>query len=198
MDLQVRGDVKKFTRHLSKVQKKQVPFATARALTWTVKDIQKAIIKKIPSIFNVTRKWWAAKQPTGIKIIPAKKIRLIASVFTKAHWGILQEKGGTKRPHKSKNLIIPTDKVPKSRRKAGGASVMLKNKNVFSTKRGIYRRKGGKKRKNQTLELLYTKERTAQVQPRFNFKRMARRVAIARFKHNFFKSLSMALKSARR
>jgi len=48
---------------------------------------------------------------------------------------------------------------------------MLKGKKVFSTARGIYRRKGGKKSKG--IELLYHKEKSANIKPRFNCKQTA-------------------------
>lgn len=195
ISINVKSNVKQFTRHLTKIEKKQIPFATARALTWTAQDVQKWLIKKIPAIFNVTKKWWLKQQPTGIRIKPAKKNHLISSVYTKAYFAPLQEEGGTKRPTRSKNLVIPTKKVPKSRRKSGGATAMLKGKKVFSTSRGIYRRKGGKKSKS--LELLYHKESSANVKPRFNFKRTAHTIATRMFKRNFLKSLASALKSAR-
>jgi len=195
ISINVKSNVKQFTRHLTKIEKKQVPFATARALTWTAQDVQKWLIKKIPAIFNVTKKWWLKQQPTGIKIKPAKKNHLISSIYTKAYFASLQEEGGTKRPTRSKNLVIPTKKVPKSRRKSGGAVVMLKGKKVFSTSRGIYRRKGGKK--SRAIELLYHKDSSANVKPRFNFKKTAHRIATRMFKRNFLKSLASALKSAR-
>jgi hypothetical protein len=157
--------------------------------------VQKRLIRKIPAIFNVTKKWWLKQQPTGIKIKPAKKNHLVSSIYTKAYFANLQEEGGTKRPTKSKNLVIPTKRVPKSRRKAGGASIMLKGKKVFSTARGIYRRKGGKKSKS--IELLYHKEKSANIRPRFNFKQTAYSITTRMFKRNFLKSLASALKSAR-
>lgn len=195
ISINVKSNVKQFTRHLNRIEKKQVPFATARALTWTAQDVQKWLIKKIPSIFNVTKKWWLKQQPTGIKIKPAKKNDLVSSIYTKAYFANLQEEGGAKRPTRSKNLVIPTKKVPKSRRKAGGAAVMLKGKKVFSTARGIYRRKGGKKSK--TIELLFHKERSANINPRFNFKQTAHSIATRMFKRNFLRSLANALKTGR-
>lgn len=197
LSINFKSNVKEFTRGLDKIQKKQVPFATARALTWTAQDAQKGIIQRIPRIFNVSKKWWLKQQPTGIKITPAKKIRLISSVYTMAYFAALQEMGGTKRPHRSSILIIPTKKVPKSRRKSGGAKAMLKNKNVFSTKTAIFRKKGGKKRKNQKLELLYIKEQSANVRARFSFARTVKTIANRKFSRNFIKSLEMALKTAR-
>ena len=193
--LSVRSNVKEFTRGLDRVQKRQVPFATARALTWTAQDAQKEIIIKIPSIFNITKKWFLKQQPTGIKITPAKKLRLIASVYTVAYFAKLQEFGGTKRPRKGKNLLIPTERVPKSRRKSGGAGIMLKQKKTFSTKTGVYRRKGPKKK--SVVELLFWRSRDADIKPRFGFRRMAREIAKRRFARNFKRSLSKALATAR-
>lgn len=192
-----KSNVKAFTKDMKAVERKQVPFATARALTWTAQDAQKDIQGKIKSIFNVTRKWWLKQQATGIKIKPAKKDNLKSSVYTDAYFAELQEEGGTRKPHKSGKLTIPTKKVPKSRRKAGGAKQMLQSDKVFATERGIYRRKGGKKRKNQKRELLYHKAASAKVSPRFGFMRMAEKVAKTKFSSNFWKSFKKAIKTAR-
>ena len=85
-DLNVRSNAKEFTRYLDRVQKKQVPFALARALTWTVQDCQTGIIDRIGKVFRSRVKWWLKKQPTGIKIEPAKKDSLTACVYTKAYF----------------------------------------------------------------------------------------------------------------
>lgn len=193
--MSIESDIKKATRGLTKIQKKQVPFATARALTWTVQDAQKEIIESIPSNFNVTKKWWLKQQPTGIKIRPAKKNRLVASVYTQAFFADLQERGGTKHPYKSRNLLVPTGKVPKSRRKAGGAAVMLRGKKVFQTSKGIYRRKGSKK--SPIVELLFTRAPSAKIRPRFEFRRTAQKAARKNFRRNMRRSLDKALATAR-
>jgi hypothetical protein len=195
LKISVRSNVKEFTRGLTRKQKTQVPFATARALTWTAQDVQKAIIEHIPRAFNVTKKWWLKQQPTGIKIRPANKTNLSARVYTNAHFARLQEEGGTKRPAKAANLLVPTSKVPKSRRKSGGAAVMLKQKKTFSTRKGIYRRKGPKK--SSVVEMLFARTKTAHIQPRFGFKRTAIKTVRARFKRNFKRSLSKALDTAK-
>lgn len=196
LKISVRSNVKEFTRGLTRIQKKQVPFATARALTWTAQDVQKAIMERIPRVFNVTKKWWLKQQPTGIKVRPAKKTHLASRVYTEAHFADLQEDGGTKRPRQSKSLLVPSNKVPKSRRKSGGAAAMLKGKKTFSNRKGIYRRKGPKR--NQTVELLFARTKTAHIRPRFGFKRTAVKTVRARFKRNFARSLSKALETAKR
>ena len=194
MELNVRAETKKVERYLNRIQRRQLPFAIARALTWTVQDAQKSIIAAIPHIFRVTKKWWLKTQPTGIKIRPATKIHLTATVYTNAPFADLQESGGTKRP-RGRMIAVPTAKTPKSRRKAGGAAVMMKQKKTFATKTGIYRRKGGKK--NQTIEKVFTFTKKARVRPRFGFKDIARKVAVRRFPNHFYKSLTQALRTAR-
>ncbi len=194
VEMNVKADIREVTRYLNKVQKRQVPYAIALALTRTVQDAQKSLIAAIPHIFKVTKKWWLKNQPTGVKIRPATKADLTASVYTNAPFAGLQEEGGIKRPRK-KFLAVPTKNTPKSRRKAGGAGVMMKQKKTFATASGIYRRKGGKR--NQTIEKLYTFTEKARVRPRFGFKDIARKVALHRFKKNFETALTKALRTAR-
>lgn len=195
MELNIKSNVKSFTRYLSTVQRKQVPFALARALTWTAQDCQKAIQDSIPKRFTVTKKWWLKQQPTGIKIKPAKKDKLWAVVYTEAYFAKLQEDGGIKTPFRAKKLQVPTDKVPKSRKKAGGAAVMLGQKKVFSNRRGVFRKVGRKKERR--VELLFWKTRSAVITARFGFKAMAYKTAAKVFDENFRRSLAKALKSAR-
>jgi hypothetical protein len=207
--LSVKSDVKQLTRHLDKIQKKQVPFATARALTWTVKEMQADISRQIPDIFNTTRKWWLAQQPTGIKITPAKKTELVAAVYCRAPFLHLQEYGGIKIPFRGRGLLVPSPLVPKYGRKAGGAIKVLNGKKILraggtaggdpvvhapSGTRGVFRRKG---KARLPIERLYAYTPNAHILPRFGFRRMAAHKARQRFAANFNKSLAMALKSAR-
>lgn len=196
IDIDVKADTKDFVRRLTRHQRKQVPYATAVSLTRTVQDAQGSMIAAIPHIFNVTKKWWLKQQPTGIKIRPATKLKLLASVYTDAYFAALQERGGTKTPHAGRVLAIPTDKVPRSRRKAGGARTMANQKKAFVTDSGIYRRKGGKR--SRVVEKLFTFSKSAQVRPRFRFKEIVSKVARRRFKAHFVRELGKALRSTRR
>ena len=193
--LVVKSNIKEFSRWMNNVEKKQLPYATAVALTRTAQDVQSYIIDAITRIFNVTKKWWLKQQPTGIKIKSAKKTDLHSSIYTNAYFADLQEDGGTKRPHDNRTMAVPTDNTPKSRRKSGGAKTMMQQKKTFSIASGIYRRKG--KGKNSTLEKLFTYTKTASIRPRFNFKSMAMRIASRQFPKRFAESLTKALKSAR-
>lgn len=201
----VKSNVKGFTKYLNRVQRKQVPFATARALTWTVKEAQNKLIKAMPSTFNVTKKWWLAKQPTGIRIKPASKVNLIATVYTNAYFLPLQEDGGIKIPLKGRGILIPTERTPKYGRKAGGSRKVMAGKKIVrrggtsggspiatmqSGKRGVFRRRG---KKRLPIDLLYSYVATARIKPRMRFKSRAYRVARRSFDTNFGKSLSMAV-----
>jgi len=209
ISLSVKSDVKKLTRHLTKIQKKQVPFATARALTWTVKEIQKGIANDIPKIFKTTRKWWMPRQPTGIKIKPAKKDNLRAIVYSIAYFLHLQEFGGIKIPFRGRGILVPTPLTPKYGRKAGGAQKVMAGKKILraagkasgapvvrapSGTKGVFRRKG---KARLPIERLYAYTPTAHILPRLGFRRRAAHKARQRFRANFEKSLAMALKSAR-
>ncbi len=209
LKINVKSNVKKFTRNLNNIQRKQIPFATARALTWTAGAAQTDIQKKIPKTFQTTRKWWLKQQPTGVKVRPAKKNALTATVYTNAYFAKLQEEGGLKAPFKAGGLLIPSDKVPKYGRKAGGARKVLQQKKVLkrggmaggdpvitlkSGKRGVFRRRT---KKRLPIELMYTYVPQASVRGRFGFKKTAATAAKRDFEKLFAKSLNMALKSAR-
>lgn len=145
MSLSVMSNVKDFARHLDKVQKKQLPFATARALTWTAKESQKEIAAAMPRTFNVTKKWWTQKQPTGIKVKSAKKADLEAIVYTTAYFMKLQEEGGIKFPFRGRGILVPTALTPKYGRRSGGSKKLIAGVKVLKFKKGTKAGAGGKR-----------------------------------------------------
>lgn len=124
----VTSNVREFVKYLDNAQKKQVPFATARGLTWTAKAAQKDLQEAMPETFKVTRKWWLEQQPTGIKVKPAKKAELQADVYTRAYFAFLQEEGGIKLPFRGRGILIPTPITPKYGRRSGGAVKVMAGK----------------------------------------------------------------------
>jgi len=84
--LNIKGDLKNITRHLNRVQKKQIPFAASLAINNTLKQVVKAekaqIVKKLdrPTPFTVN----------AFKINWSKKHRLHGEVVIKpAQWNYL-------------------------------------------------------------------------------------------------------------
>lgn len=199
IEMSVKAEVKEATRYLTRVQRKQLPFATARALTWTAQAAQKEIQEEIPQRFKVTKKWWLKQQPTGIKIAPATKQKLEASVFTRAHFARLQEDGGTKRPFKSSKIAVPSDNVKaKKNRRSGAVREQSAKPKVFyantkSGNRALFERKS----KNR-VKLLYTFTSTARVFKRFRFVETGERAVRENFNKLFNSSLAKALRTARR
>lgn len=207
LSFNVKSNVKEFTRGLTNTQKRQIPFATARALTRTAQAGQKDIQEAIPNIFNTTKKWWLKQQPTGIKIKPAKKTDLEAVIYTRAYFAKLQEQGGIKTSYQGGGILVPTERVPKYGRKSGGAAKVIAGKKILrrggkanaspfltmkSGHKGVFRRKSKK-----TVELLYTFTPRASIQPRFGFHRLAMQSAKKHFGKEFHKSLKSALRTAR-
>lgn len=191
--IEVRDNLVDFERKLTKLEKKDLPFATAVALTRTMQDAQTSIIRAIPHIFRTTKKWWLKQQPTGVKIRGAnfRAAKLTASVFTKAYFAALQEDGGIKTPHRGKLLAVPTASVPKSRRKSGGARKTMNLKKAVANRWGIYLKKGGKK--NPRLEKQFTWAKQAVVPARFGFKAIAAKVTRRRFRQHLDRELAKAV-----
>lgn len=181
------------TKYLNRVERNQVPFATSRALNDTAKAAQGMIISRIGRVFANKKTWWKERQPTGVKIIRSNKKNLSAYVYSKAYFLELHEEGGIKTSKKGNNLAIPAKIAPKRFKKSGGARQLLNsNPRAFSTKTGIYRRRGKKR-----VEKLFTYSRTANINPVLDFKKTTRRAVIKHFERNFKKRLSQALKTAR-
>ena len=193
IDINVKSNTKEFIKGLDKHQKKQLPFATMKALNATAADMRKGVIANIRSKQKSNKAWW--NDPiNGINRIFATKTRLIAAVFTKMPWAHLQEEGGVKKAT-GKNIAIPLDRVPKSRRKAGGARVMGQQQKTFFTRKGLFRKAGGKK--SPRTELLFWFKKTAVIKPLFGFKKTAHKIAVQKFPKHFKYWLDRALRTAK-
>ena len=164
----IRHDVFKLRDQLDDFAKRQMPFATARALTTLASLAKTDVIAALPQRFD---------RPTpftqrGPAITVATKSRLRATVYIKdiqAQYLALQETGGTRQPPKQA-LIVPVDiklnaygNIPK------GQLAKLKGKpNIFVASvngiGGFYQRLPGDK-----LKLLVRFTPQATYKPRFGY-----------------------------
>jgi hypothetical protein len=198
MSISVKSDVKQLMRQLDSVQRRQIPFAVASALTLTAKEAQKEIQADIPNRFRVTKKWWLQQQPTGIKVQPATKQRWWATVFTNAYFAPLQEAGGTKTPYRGSSIVAPSSNVrAATQRRSGGAKEARNKPGVFfgktrTGKTAMYRRKS-----KRQVELLYVFMRTARVKKRFGFKQQAVATVRRVFSRILKQRLDQAIATAR-
>jgi hypothetical protein len=209
MEFDVRFFVKDAMQYMSRVQKSQIPYATMVALSRTARDMRLRIVDMIPERFNVTRKWWLPRQPTGIRTQTATKANLSAAIYSRAYFLPLQEDGGVKFPDVGRGLLIPTYLTPKRARisgrhdlildgprtlrkggKAGGSPIFT----MKSGKMGVFRRKT---KKRLPVNMMYTFKPSALVRKRFGFAKEIERHVYKTFKLHFFDALANAVRTMR-
>lgn len=184
----------------------QIPFAAARALTWTAQDAQKQVQRELPQRFTIRNTF----VKRGIRVKPAKKTKLQSSVFTRSDgkfsidFMFQQETGGTKRG-RSGDIAVPTDIA---RRKSGKRGIITKrmrqkalnrNSNEFfkatmpDGTKGIFKRRSGKR---LPLDMYFVLIPSAPVDARFEFESTVKHIGSTRMERNFALSLTDALQSA--
>jgi hypothetical protein len=203
----VKGDMKPIIKHLSKTQKKQIPFAAAQAINNTLFDIMKAEKAQMPKKLD---------RPTpftmkAFKINKAKKTELIGDIHVMPErYKYLKYaiEGGTR----TGNIGVPTKHAKLNKygnipmRKKG----LIKNKNQFIGKinnlsgvweRGHYSKSGSFTSKGKSastaLKLVVAFEKTVNYEKRFPFYKIAEGVARKKFQRNFQKTLRRAIQTAR-
>jgi hypothetical protein len=193
LKIRVISDIDRFTTNMDDAGKRQVPFALARALTWTAKDAQGDVRADLPKKFTLRNNFVSG----GIKIVPARKGAPEAIVGSITPFMQRQEEGGTKTGKGGHRIGIPVkvkrnkrDIVPKSR---WPAAVRGQPK-TFVAKTGsgigILRRVG---RARYPLQILYWLKRGVKVQPRFGFKNTTGTSVTEHFGSRFVESLSQAM-----
>lgn len=199
----VQSDIDKaFGKLQAIVDKKQWDFATARALTWTAKDVQAEVVKNMRSRFKIRREWVI----NGIRIKPVSKNSVNGAsidVYSRDYFMGLQEFGGDKIAH-NKYIAIPTKMVrtrsngiiPMSDRpKALGDRV---EQVVINGTRFLALKKGRKSKKNGAkLRLLYVLVPKAKIGKKLHLADDGLRIAKSNFIPNFQKSLEDAIRTAR-
>jgi hypothetical protein len=73
-----------------------------------------------------------------------------------------------------------------------GPEKVLAQKNVFSNRKGIFKKTGGKK--NPVVKKMFTRTPSANIKPIFQFGETARRLALANFPSKFLQNLAKAIR----
>lgn len=189
----VKTNVDKAMRSLAGELKRQIPFAVAKGLTQTAKDVQRAETEAINKDFD---------RPTpftqrAVGIAPATKLSQAARVFLKdiqAQYLGIQVEGGTRLP-KRRALVLPGSglklnqygNIPRGRVKA-----LLARKDVFSGKvRGV----GGlwQRQKIGPPKLMIAYQQQAQYRKRLPFYEVAQRTIERTVTRNLEAALRQAL-----
>ncbi len=180
------------------MQRRQIPFATAKALTATAHKTRKHIVERIyPNSFPRARNKRFAS--VVFRVRRATKTRLEAWVYDALgrDWLNLHIRGGVKTPRRSSTLAIPG---PNIKRSASGRIAPTKRprglKNAFVGGEGdaIYQRYG---RRQRLVRLMYNLSRSATIRRVFPFYVQGELKVREVFPREFDKAIHEALRTAR-
>ena len=214
--LSVHSNTKQLTAHLNRIQRKQIPFATAKALTQTAFDVKRTLQNALPRRLD---------RPTGnpatgkggiigsVQVDKATKYNVTARVgfaglgFGKTAWKespakIMRRhiKGGTRYPNK-RAIAVP---VKQRTNKYGNLprnkiSTLLANTTKYfsGTPKGMSNA-GIYERQKKKLKMLVAWEPKATYQGgRFPFKGIVKLSVAKNYRKRFEKALQNALDTAR-
>ena len=205
--LNIKDDIKRATRRLTDIEKRQIPFATAGAINDTLFDIRKQIVDvTAPRAFEVRNRRFFG---VAFRVEKAKKTKLKGAVFDRlgrASLG-LHARGGVKRP-RGQHIAIPGRDIENKRTVGGAIRKALRPRQVLSKagrrqafkikfqsgQEAIVRRKG---KKRTPIQVLYLLERSVRIRKSFRFHEDATKVARRVLPGHFRKRLRQALKTAR-
>lgn len=180
---------------------RQLPFATAVALTKTAQEAQKEVVDGLGDKFTIRTGWAKPSNKFGIKIKAAKKTNLVAEVGTDADWLEKFETGKDKLP-RGRNLAIPTANVRRTKRDLIQKSqrpnaLRAKRTFVLKTRSGnvLFQRKF--KGKRAQLVALYNLEKRARIRRNSPVYQPVKKIVVRVFGKNFARAYADALRSAR-
>ena len=195
MQVKIKTNIKKFTKRLNKIQRKQVPFATAGMLNDLANDVrQDAIKKSFPEAFEDNNR--ASRFARAIfRRKFAKKTNLLAEVFDSKglEYLIRQQEGGLKQP-KSGRIAVPSTEI-KSKLKGRASYNRLHPRALVNAGKGFIS-KNKKTVRDKKGKLLYNLVRSANVPKHLKFyesaTRIVKRLSGKRFEARLNKALSTA------
>ena len=207
--LSVHSNTKQLTAHLNRIQRKQIPFATAKALTQTAFDVKRTLQNALPRRLDRPTKGII----NSVQVDKATKYDVTARVgfaglgFGKTAWKespakIMRRhiKGGTRYPNK-RAIAVP---VKQRTNKYGNLprnkiSTLLANTTKYfsGTPKGMSNA-GIYERQKKKLKMLIAWEPKATYQGgRFPFKSIVKLGVAKNYRKRFEKALQNALDTAR-
>ncbi len=199
VEINVTSDVKEWSKALTRLQKKQLPFATALSLTRTAQDASRSVTNQLPK--KLDRPTPFTRKAIGFK--SANKRDLTAAVFVKdIQAGYLEKQiEGGRRVARGKGFGVPTrnKRLNKFGNIPGRRKGLARGKREFiGTIRGVsgvWQRTGGTR--NPGLKLMVAFEKVVKYKKRLPFFKIVNGVVRSRFSKNFSSALQRALRTAR-
>ena len=207
MEVVIKSNIDQVVKGLSRIQRKQIPFATSVAINDTAFGLQKEIKRQMPQKLDRPTPWTVS----GVLVRKSKKTDLEAFVYMAGARGLPKESadrnkyikyqvnGGTRHPKKSK-IPVPSKNMklnkygnmPRNRIKS-----LIARKDVFVGNvkgiDGIWQRN----KDNSGIKLMVGFENTADYRSRLPFNRIGQGYTSSKFTRNFERALARALASAR-
>jgi hypothetical protein len=186
-------------RYLSIIER-QIPFATALALTRTAKEVQREEIEHIRKAFTVRGSWLREGGRFGVRITPATKDNLVAVVESRAPWLEAHEEGTVRTPEGT-HFAIPQKDIRRTKTQVIARSQRpkaLKRSFKIETMRGVpllLQRVGRGKR--SILRVMYQLAGRAKIAPRLRFFETGRAVVDKVWRRIFSEALERAIRTAR-
>ena len=198
MQIKIKDNIKQFTKGLSKVQKKQIPFATAQAINNTLfglkKEMAKQTVKKLDRPTPFTQKGFLIDKAKKTKQIGVLRIKSEVADYLK--WQI---DGGVKSGAKKIPVPITKNKrLNKFGNIAGKRTGLVKGKKEFIATiggaTGVW--KQGRKGQQPTLLIKFHDSVKYDKKP-FDFYKIGKSYINNTYDRQFKKSLIKALRSAK-
>ena len=211
IQIKIKSDTKRVKKWLTAVQKKQIPFATARAITQTLQIARKDVIRQLDKDIN---------KPTpftrrGFRVDGANKKTLTGRLFIlpKQHeylkWQIF---GGVRLPRGVALAMRPAKPGPgrirlnrfgnvppaqQARQQLARGAFSATINGVAGIWKAPKKTKTGKTRKGSKFQLLLAYETQAVYRPRYRFFERGQNSIRVNWPRTFEKSFRSALRSAR-
>ena len=209
--IDIRTNAAQVSGNLNRFERRQVPFAMAKAINNTLFDIRPAMIQAWQFTFPGAKNKSFAR--AAFRVSKASKHEPVGAVYDALKTDFVQRQaiGGRKQP-KGRALAIPQYRSGAVRRTRWGpaqkqkASAIIGNsKDYFSGKpkghpgapRGIYKRLPKTRRSNGGLRLMFVYKRDAFVRQQFDGYEVAENVTSRRFPIHMQKALAHAIATAK-
>ncbi len=196
MQVSIESNIEEIAKDLDTAAKKQLPFATALALTWTAGHVRDHLRETLPNFFQVRGPF----VPNSIRSTMTKKgaapVVQVGSVFPRMQEHV---EGGERAGEDA--IPYRARKTPESKttRKNWPASLLAHKAGFFvkASKFGgatLFQRIG---KKGRHLRLWWVLAPDVKVKPRWPFEKLARSEIGRVIDRNFVAALDRALKTAR-
>lgn len=197
--LRVRGDIKAAVRSLSRLQRRQVPFAASVALNDVAFDTRTHIITRIwPNSFPQARN---RRFPAALfRVRKSHKRRLRAEVFQALDrdYVDIHVTGGTRTPKRGRHLAVPVQARATASGRIRSADLPRNLRGGFvADMRGRGPALWAPQGRSGRLRLMYVLKTAVPNRARFPFVRLGERFAATRWPLAFERAMRRALRTAR-